>query len=140
MTIEPAYGEKSHENCNLCHKDVSGENYKLLVDTNSKAINPSTDKAYGRIDSLCVSCHDLKSKTSHPVGVIPTGEVDVPTEALGFPGQEDKISCLSCHNPHPENANYKYLRWPPENQYNLAQFCLSCHINKGIKQSVITMR
>ena len=121
-----------HEDCNMCHENASNKDYTLIVEPDSDTINPTTRKPYGKTDALCVSCHELHSKTSHPVGIAPNPEkVTVPEDALRFAGQEGKISCASCHNPHPENKNYKYLRWPPESVYNLARFCTNCHASKG---------
>ncbi len=131
LTIFPlsAYGG-GHEDCNICHEDT--EEYALIVKPGSEIINPTTRKPYGKVDRLCVSCHEFHSKSSHPVGIVPNPErVDVPKEALGFKGQEGRISCMSCHNPHPKNTNYKYLRWPPENVWNLARFCTNCHTSQG---------
>ncbi len=128
LTVFPASAYSGgHEDCNICHKDT--EEYALKP--GSVIINPTTGKPYGRVDTLCVSCHEFHSKSSHPVGIVPNPDkVDVPREALEFKGQEGKISCLSCHNPHPKNTNYKYLRWPPENVWNLSQFCTICHTSE----------
>ncbi len=124
-----------HDDCNMCHESVAEKNYTLIEYSDSEIINPATRKPYGKADAYCVYCHDIKSKSSHPVGVVPNPDkVNVPKEALGFKGQEHEISCQSCHNPHPENRNYKYLRWPPENAWNLAQFCTNCHTSKGTPQ------
>jgi hypothetical protein len=126
---------KGHEDCKLCHKNAKEKKYEFIVEADTKTINPTTDKPYGKADSFCISCHKLHSITSHPVGIVPNAEkVTVPEDALGYSGQEKEITCLSCHNPHPENKNYKYLRWPPENEFNLAQFCLNCHAAYGSKR------
>lgn len=66
---------------------------------------------------------------THPVEVVPR-KVKVPPEALGFKGQEDQLTCMGCHNHHPSNPNYKYLRWPPGKDNNLNDFCAHCHPDK----------
>jgi hypothetical protein len=121
-----------HDDCNICHKNAKEKKYEFIIKIDTNLFNPFTNKPYGKLDAFCLSCHKLTSKTSHPVGIVPNPKkMNVPKEALGFSGQEKEISCLSCHNPHPDNKNYKYLRWPPENIWNLAQFCLNCHPSKG---------
>jgi hypothetical protein len=129
----PAFGG-GHEDCNLCHKDSKRKEYELIVKPNVTIINPTTKKPYGKMDALCISsCHNVHVKYSHPVGIVPSRkETNIPKEALNFSGQKGEITCLSCHDPHPENKNYKYLRWPPENKWNLSWFCLNCHSTKGI--------
>jgi hypothetical protein len=90
-----------HEECELCHKDAAREDYTLIV-------QPDLD-------------------ATHSVGVIPQKAV-MPKDALGFRGQELELTCESCHDPHPDNENYMYLRWPasPE-KGGLNQFCATCH-------------
>jgi len=66
---------------------------------------------------------------THPVEIVPRN-VKVPTEAMGFKGQEDQLTCMGCHNHHPSNPNYKYLRWPAGKDNNLNDFCAHCHTDK----------
>ena len=122
-----------HEECDMCHQNTSKKEYKLIIKPNLITINPSTKKPYGKTDALCISsCHELHSKSSHPVGIVPNSpKVKIPKEALGFSAQEREITCLSCHDPHPEDKNYRYLRWPVESIYNLAGFCIKCHTDHG---------
>jgi len=65
---------------------------------------------------------------THPVGIIPNPQkVILPRDARGFYGEEEEITCLSCHNHHPSNTNYKYLRWPCNDGKDMAIFCRKCH-------------
>ena len=66
---------------------------------------------------------------THPVGIVPR-KVVLPPEARGFKGQEDQLTCLGCHNHHPSNPNYKYLRWPADKGKNINKFCAHCHPDK----------
>lgn len=126
-----AYGG-GHENCDLCHKNASKKNYTLVSQNKTKAINPATKKPYGKLDALCQSCHEQSSQFAHPVGIIPDPQkVMVPEDALGFSGQEQEVTCLSCHNPHPDNKSYQYLRWQVEDEDDMTTFCVKCHAAQG---------
>jgi hypothetical protein len=118
-----------HEECELCHKDAAREDYTLIVQPDTETINPRTGRLFGIRDALCMSCHreKLDLDATHSVGVIPQKAV-MPKDALGFRGQELELTCESCHDPHPDNENYMYLRWPasPE-KGGLNQFCATCH-------------
>jgi predicted CXXCH cytochrome family protein len=63
---------------------------------------------------------------SHPVGIAPK-KVVLPKEASGFKWQENQLTCISCHDHHPSNTNYKYLRWPTDNGNDMNSFCAHCH-------------
>ncbi len=119
-----------HGDCNSCHIDAAQKDYALIQKTNVNIINPFTGKPYGKSDALCMNCHrNFETKSIHPVGIIPERML-LPAEAKGFMGQENEISCFSCHDPHPENKNYMYLRWPTERGANMASFCVAkCHAN-----------
>ncbi len=68
---------------------------------------------------------------THPVGIVPNpSKVVLPPEAKGFQGQDDQLTCLGCHNHHPSNPNYKYLRWPSDKGQNINKFCAHCHPDK----------
>ncbi len=66
---------------------------------------------------------------THPVGIIPK-KVVLPEEAKGFKWQEEQLTCMGCHNHHPSNPNYKYLRWPVKDGNDLNSFCKHCHNDK----------
>ena len=66
---------------------------------------------------------------SHPVGIVPR-TVKLPADAKGFKGQENQLTCMGCHNHHPSNPNYKYLRWPADKGEDLDKFCAHCHPDK----------
>ncbi len=72
---------------------------------------------------------------THPVGIVPDpNKVVLPRDARGFYGEEEEITCLSCHNHHPSNTNYKYLRWSSDNGKNMAVFCRKCHRKQSKKR------
>jgi hypothetical protein len=118
-----------HEKCELCHKDVTKQDYTIIVPPDTKTINPYTAKPFGKRDAICMSCHrdQLDLVGTHSVGVVPK-HATMPKEALGFKGQEKELTCESCHDPHPENKNYMYLRWPASpGRSGLNKFCGTCH-------------
>ena len=55
----------------------------------------------------------------------------LPEAAKGFKGGEDRFTCLACHDPHPSNKNYCYLRTKKGlkilKSKNIKKFCLWCH-------------
>ena len=119
---------KGHGDCNSCHLNTEQENYDLVTNPSNTIINPFTSKPYGQSDALCMGCHNqFKAKSVHPVGIVPK-KIVLPPEAKGFTGQEEQITCFSCHDPHPENKNYMYLRWPTDKGANISKFCVAkCH-------------
>jgi hypothetical protein len=127
-----------HANCDMCHIDVKQKNYQLVIRPDYSVINQFTGKAYGKDDALCMSCHrNFEAKTIHPVGIVPQSMV-LPQEARGFAGQENEITCRSCHDPHPQNKNYKYLRWPADRGVNISKFCVvKCHSQFAKPEPVI---
>jgi predicted CXXCH cytochrome family protein len=66
---------------------------------------------------------------THPVGIVPKTVV-LPKEARGFKHQENQLTCLGCHDHHPSNPNYKYLRWPTDGGRDMNSFCAHCHSDK----------
>ena len=66
---------------------------------------------------------------THPVGV-ESEKVTLPKEARGFKGQENQLTCLGCHDHHPSNPNYMYLRWPTDKGKDIPRFCAHCHPDK----------
>jgi hypothetical protein len=117
-----------HTECKMCHLDAKQKNFQLIVKPDYDTINPFTGKSYGQDDAICIACHQqFKAKTIHPVGIVPQKTV-LPPEAKGFKGQENEITCRSCHDPHPENKNYMYLRWSADKGIDISKFCVvKCH-------------
>lgn len=122
-----ALAEK-HSDCDSCHVNAGEEDYTLVTKSDDSSINLFTGKPFGRSDALCMACHQqFEAESIHPVGIVPT-RYTLPAESMGFAGQENEISCFSCHDPHPENKNYMYLRWPAEGGINISKFCVAkCH-------------
>jgi predicted CXXCH cytochrome family protein len=75
------------------------------------------------IDYLCLKCHQLARKNSHPSELVPS---------MKLPGSfpvdwQGRITCTTCHDPHAENltANPAMLRGNAGGR----DFCTLCHQN-----------
>lgn len=128
--------------CTGCHALHTAKDGSLIfaVEANKKEINPRTKQPYGGITALCLGCHDTPEKggqgikpvdshTSHPYGLTSVNSkvAHVPSEFM----RDGKFECTSCHDPHPSNTNYKYLRIDTANGSKMDVFCAACHPMKA---------
>jgi predicted CXXCH cytochrome family protein len=142
-----AAGKHEGLNCTGCHgiHDAKG-NIIFAVEPNKKAINPRTKKPYEGVTALCLGCHEtpenggmgimpVAAAMSHPYGVVPNKKVaSVPKVFL----RDGKLECVGCHDPHPSNPNYKYLRVDTKGGAEMQKFCAICHPSKaGVRLSDI---
>ena len=122
----------SHDNdCTECHSlhDTKGA-FSFNVPPNTIEKYSGTGQPVSGTDALCLGCHNeaegimpvLLSK-SHPLGVKPK-KAFVPQEVLGENGE---LTCGSCHDPHPSNQNYMYLRISTDGGRKMGAFCAYCH-------------
>ncbi len=126
--------------CTGCHgiHTAKGE-IIFAVEPNKKSINPRTRQPYTGTTALCLGCHEtpdkggmgimaVSSNMSHPYGVAPNSKVaTVPSVFL----RDGKLECVGCHDPHPSNPNYKYLRVDTAKGSKMADFCAMCHSSKA---------
>lgn len=147
LLVMPAvsYAAGAHDglNCTGCHgiHDAKG-NLIFAVEPNKKSINPRTKQPYSGTTALCLGCHEtgenggmgimpVSSAMSHPYGVQPNPKVaTVPDEFL----RNGKLECVGCHDPHPSNPNYKYLRVDTKGGAQMMTFCAMCHSSKSDKK------
>jgi predicted CXXCH cytochrome family protein len=92
--------------------------------------------------SFCLKCHATKDQggrdilpidghVSHPFGITSVNprRAKVPAELLR---QDGRFDCLSCHDPHPSNANFMYLRVDTGAKgREMERFCAVCHPAKS---------
>ncbi len=92
--------------------------------------------------SFCLQCHSEKEQggrgilpvskhTSHPfdIATVNPRVAKIPAE-LARP--DGRFGCLSCHDPHPSNANHAYLRVATGAKgANMDVFCAVCHPRKS---------
>ena len=128
-----------HDDCTLCHGIHTGQGPVILTETpNTTTINPRTGKPTKRIGQLCLACHaeepdgagyrPVDLNHTHPVGFTPDPKkVRLPEEAKGWPGEEEDLTCNGCHDQHPSNPYYMYLRWSSDGGNDLPSYCAHCH-------------
>ncbi len=124
--------------CCLCSGDIS---FLSSCPPNKKALNPNTKAPYTGITALCLGCHEAPERggagiapvsgaMSHPFSVIPNPKVATVPQGLLRDG---KLECSGCHDPHPSNPNYKYLRVDTKGGKEMEVFCAVCHPSKAEK-------
>ncbi len=137
-----AAGAHDSLSCTGCHglHTAKSSAFIFAVEPNSKDVNPRTKQPYGGISALCLGCHQSPEKggqgikpisghTSHPYGlsVINPKIARVPAALL----RSGRFECVSCHDPHPSNSNYKYLRVDTQGGTKMENFCAVCHPMKA---------
>ena len=124
-------------NCKECHSLHKAKGKSIIgVAPNVKEKNPATGRSAEDDISLCLGCHNdaegimpILLSSTHPVGMKPE-KVKVPNDLLRGSGA---LGCTSCHDPHPSNPNYKYLRSAGGallKSGDLGKFCAICHQEK----------
>jgi len=137
-----AFAAGAHDglNCTGCHgiHTAKGE-IIFAVEPNKKAINPRTKQPFTGTTALCLGCHEtiekggmgiaaVSASHSHPFNVAPNAKVaTVPDTFL----REGKLECVGCHDPHPSNMNFKYLRVDTAKGAKMGDFCAMCHSSKA---------
>ncbi len=138
-SLSSAYGPHDTLTCTGCHGIHTAKGELIFAVTpNSKAINPRTKQPFTGITALCLGCHEtpengglgiapVSANHSHPFNVTPNPKrATVPEVAL----RDGKLECVGCHDPHPSNPNYKYLRVDTAKGANMQNFCAMCHSSK----------
>lgn len=108
-----------------------------------------TGKKYPTQPTTCLACHggymgpDINMEATHPVGRIPTGELDetVPNEVRFY--KEGRVICMSCHDPQiihfsegTEGKTYRTLRVATDGGEDMPRFCALCHSGKVSPQVI----
>jgi predicted CXXCH cytochrome family protein len=136
-----AYAAGAHDGvgCAGCHAIHTAKGDVIFaVAPNKSVVNPKTKTPYTGTTALCLGCHEESSKggqgyapvhanMSHPYGLasVDAKVAKVPPELLREGG---RFECLGCHDPHPSNPNYKYLRVDTGTKgQNMDGFCAVCH-------------
>lgn len=141
-----AAGPHEDLDCTGCHSLHSAEGKIIFaLKANTVDINPRTNTPYQGVTALCLSCHQTEAKggqdiipvdrhMSHPFGLekVNPKVATVPVELL----REGRFECIGCHDPHPSNPNYKYLRVDTDGGSSITNFCVVCHPMKADAQAV----
>lgn len=123
--------------CTGCHSlHVAKDAVIFAVSGNKTDVNPKTKQSYTGITALCLGCHQGPDKggmgikpiaghMSHPYGLnsVNSKIARVPNDLL----RDGKFECIGCHDPHPSNTNYRYLRTDTANGSKMDSFCAVCH-------------
>lgn len=129
-----AFGSHDMLSCTGCHSIHYAKAYKAFGVVNTKAQNPR-DGVIDGVSALCLGCHEnpenggaglkpIALHTTHPVNLVPNGKIaKVPAAVLG----DGKLQCTSCHDPHPSNPAYRYLRVDTKGGGEMPTFCALCH-------------
>jgi predicted CXXCH cytochrome family protein len=125
--------------CAGCHP-TKGSGAWFLVPPNRKYADPATGRPFTGTTGVCLACHQTREAggrgnspvwrhTSHPFGVAPSDprRSNVPAKLL----VNGRVECLSCHDPHPANSGYKYLRDVSPDGSDVDQLCAACHPAKA---------
>ncbi len=132
-----AAGGHDSVGCTGCHAIHAAKGELIFaVQPNKQSLNPKTKQPYGGTTALCLSCHEESSKggqgyapvsghMSHPYGISAVNAkiAKVPPELL----RDGRFECIGCHDPHPSNPNYKYLRVDTAKGTKMDGFCAVCH-------------
>ena len=127
--------------CGGCHSLHSAKGEVIYaVPLNTKYLNPKTKQPYTGSTAFCLACHQDTDKggqgfapvsqhSSHPFGIgsVNAKVAKVPQELL----RDGRFECIGCHDPHPSNPNYKYLRVDTKGGKEMDAFCAVCHSMKA---------
>jgi len=134
-----AAGGHDSVGCNGCHSLHAAKGAVIFaVPPNAKYLNPATNEPYSGTTALCLGCHQDSDKggqgiapisqhVSHPFGLktVNPKVAKVPGELLREGG---RFECLGCHDPHPSNPYYRYLRVDTGAKgQSMDKFCAVCH-------------
>jgi predicted CXXCH cytochrome family protein len=145
VTLAPAaaFAAGGHDavGCGGCHSLHSAKGELIYaVPVNTKYVNPKTKQPYTGSTAFCLACHQDTDKggqgfapvsqhSSHPFGIVTVNPkiAKVPAELL----RDGRFECIGCHDPHPSNPNYKYLRVDTKGGKEMDAFCAVCHSAKA---------
>jgi hypothetical protein len=136
--------EKLH--CTGCHSMHAAKGELLAaVPANLKATDAKTDKPHQPITTLCLACHadpaeggkgiaSVANHLGHPFSraTVNPRLAKVPAELL----RDGHFECVGCHDPHPSNPNYRYLRVAGDKSPGMTEFCGICHPRKADPDAV----
>ncbi len=131
LALAPAAFAAGHDiDCKDCHS-VHNAKGAFIFSVQPFSGQTATGAAIkpDQIDALCLGCHNEETgiipidlKHSHPTGVQP-GRIKVPDKLM----RNGLFTCVGCHDPHPSNANYKYLIVDTNEGKDMGVFCAKCH-------------
>ncbi|QOY53729.1 hypothetical protein HUE87_07400 [Candidatus Sulfurimonas marisnigri] len=123
--------------CLGCHSTHFAVDDKLFAVKNTKMKNPLNRESFDKLTAKnCLGCHELTQfggagirpvhmHTTHPIGMVPNPKIaSVPKNLL----KNGMLDCISCHEAHPSNKNFMYLRVNTNaDGGNIQKLCAVCH-------------
>jgi len=123
--------------CLGCHSAHFAVDHKLFAVKNTNQKNPLTKDNFEKLTAKnCLGCHQLSEyggagvrpvhmHTTHPIGMVPNPKIaSVPKGML----KDGRLDCVSCHEAHPANKNFMYLRVDTGVEgENIQKLCAACH-------------
>jgi predicted CXXCH cytochrome family protein len=143
LLASPALAAGGHQQlgCVGCHAmHASRGSLLAALPPNEKLPEARTGKPHGLLTALCLSCHadvvdggkgirPISGHLIHPFSIEkPNPRVARVPDALLRGG---RFECVSCHDPHPSNPNYRYLRIPASSGKAVSGLCVICHTRKA---------
>jgi predicted CXXCH cytochrome family protein len=135
-----AFGGHEKLGCAGCHAIHAGRGAALAAVAPVQRIDPLTGALHGPLTAMCLACHaDAKDGGR---GIAPVSQhmqhpfsrerpdpriARVPPELL----RGERFECVSCHDPHPSNPNYRYLRLAARGSPSVSELCSICHARKA---------
>ena len=136
-----AAGPHEAVSCLGCHSLHFAIDDKAFAVKNERMRLPITGEDLQKLTAKsCLGCHELPEfggagirpvhlHTTHPIGVVPNPKIADMPENLR---KNNMIDCVSCHDPHPSNKNFMYLRVDTgASGSNMQKLCVTCHSAKG---------
>jgi predicted CXXCH cytochrome family protein len=138
-----AFAAGGHQSlgCVGCHSMHKARGDRLAaVPPNLKMPEARTGKPHGAITAGCLGCHaDIADGGK---GILPVSDHVLHPFSLGNPNPRvakvpgellrgGRFECVSCHDPHPSNPNYRYLRIAAKSAPTMSQLCSVCHSRKA---------
>lgn len=124
--------------CHAMHAGRGGPGFAIAP--NEKLLDPRTGKPHGSVTAVCLACHadpqdggrGVASVSGHFPHPFSRAKVDprlaqVPAALL----RDGRFECVGCHDPHPSNPNYRYLRIAVKETPRLSELCTVCHPRKA---------
>lgn len=138
-----AIGGHDKVGCTGCHSMHASRGAELYaVAPNRKALNPKTDRPHAPVTQFCLACHadpaeggrglgSVANHLGHPFSAETVNPrlAKVPPELL----RDGRFECVACHDPHPSNPNFRYLRVAATagKAPSMSEFCTVCHPGKA---------
>jgi hypothetical protein len=136
-----AHGGHDGIGCAGCHSThVSRGEALSALRPNTTLLDPRTGRPNEAISTVCLACHadredggrgvaPVSNHFHHPFSLAKVNPklAQVPPQLL----RSGRFECIGCHDPHPSNPNYRYLRIAVTRTPTFSELCGVCHPRKA---------